>query len=512
MAEKEQAATLHISELPVLQVLVIGFHHHKGSTVEYNYPPLNPSSPDQSLTSSLPSQWKPLPHIALPDGCHNYQQGHVIFTLLSPSSDTQVYGISCYRQIESKELSPSIDVTRSTIQKAVCVISRWPTFSVIESKLRLATHAYFNSKDFNDISILVQLYDDLNSTLTVDHALSVVAQGYDIINIVFSLQHKVLQILKAILLQKRVMVFGSNAGITSSCVMSIVSLFPSSLESLINPLISKDNEHGLPLNIFPKETSLQPYLSLQQMDILTNLEYSCVLVGAVNPLYFKQHDKLVDIVYNIDLNQLYTNNSHMHTMLKLSSADLRFFNVLLEAARTQIESNEGELSVKPTNWYGSEEWLRSQFKSYLLGLLATTLSGDSVAFDDYNLEFVKNFMKTRMYLQWIETPHDGILKIPPRHICDGELSLSDLKRQLTVRASDYGLVTSKQVEQVGRVMQKTGHVISATKDSIHNTISNWWTSTSSAVITWWGDTASQDVESEEEEEEQEEKVKENVVS
>ena len=55
---------------PVLHVLVIGFHHRKGCQVEYSWPPLIPEYDCRS--PNLPSQWKHLPSIALPDGAHNY--------------------------------------------------------------------------------------------------------------------------------------------------------------------------------------------------------------------------------------------------------------------------------------------------------------------------------------------------------------------------------------------------------------------------------------------------------
>jgi hypothetical protein len=50
----------------VLCVLVVGFHHQKGSQVEYSYPP---------PVSSLPLSWKFLPYAAIPDGAHRTDSG-----------------------------------------------------------------------------------------------------------------------------------------------------------------------------------------------------------------------------------------------------------------------------------------------------------------------------------------------------------------------------------------------------------------------------------------------------
>lgn len=114
-----------------------------------------------------------------------------------------VYGVSCYRQIEAKvghnhihitQMCPQssrlsawfhlqalkvrrADVTRETVQKSVCVLSRvvrgsfalvleslsWflahpvllqPLYGLLQAKLQLITHAYFEEKDFSQISIL----------------------------------------------------------------------------------------------------------------------------------------------------------------------------------------------------------------------------------------------------------------------------------------------------------------------------------------------------------------------
>ncbi len=443
-------ATLEVSEVPVLHVMVVGFHHQKGSTVEFVHPPLpsfNTTS-SESLTTSLPVQWKSLPHIALPDGCHNYQEGNVIFTLSSPTSDRCLFGVSSYRQIDSKEFLNDTDITRSTIQKAICVISKWPVSSFIEAKVKLATHVYFNSKDFNDTTILVQLYEDLNNTLTVDHSLSICHQGYCITDTVIDLNHKLLQIYKAILLQRRILIHGSDPGRVSCIVMAITSLLPLQLQSLIKPNTS--DEMGFPLVLFPTATCIQPYLSIQQMEVFANNRSLPLLAGAVNPLYLKQQDKLVDVLYNIDNNQLTVNNRQLCIPLNLTSPDLRFSDSLKNTTvRKKDESNENS---NPVTWTGGEDWSREQFRLYLLGLLATTVNGDSVAVDDYNLDFVQMFIKTEAYSKWLTTPHQGIDRVPPKHLCEGELSLYDIKRQLTIRAEEYGLdkvVTPTQVEHVG---------------------------------------------------------------
>ncbi|XP_078395919.1 late secretory pathway protein AVL9 homolog isoform X2 [Cetorhinus maximus] len=149
----------------VLHIVVVGFHHKKGCQVEFSYPPLVPEEGHDG--HSLPEEWKYLPFLALPDGAHNYQEDTIYFHLPPRSGNRKtVYGVSCYRQIEAKALKVrQADVTRETVQKSVCVLSRLPLYGLLQAKLQLITHAYFEEKDFSQISILKELYEHMNSSL-----------------------------------------------------------------------------------------------------------------------------------------------------------------------------------------------------------------------------------------------------------------------------------------------------------------------------------------------------------
>lgn len=59
-------------ERAILHIVVVGFHHQRGSEVEFLYPPLGKQRNSQSLI--LPSEWRFLPFLALPDGAHNCEQ------------------------------------------------------------------------------------------------------------------------------------------------------------------------------------------------------------------------------------------------------------------------------------------------------------------------------------------------------------------------------------------------------------------------------------------------------
>ncbi|XP_054621586.1 late secretory pathway protein AVL9 homolog isoform X2 [Dunckerocampus dactyliophorus] len=216
---------------PVLHIVVVGFHHKKGCQVEFSYPPLMLQEGHES--NMLPEEWKYLPFLALPDGAHNYQEDTVYFHLPPLSGNTKcVYGVSCYRQIEAKALKVrQADVTRETVQKSVCVLSRVPLFGLLQAKLQLITHAYFEEKDFSQISILKELYEHMNGSLR-GSALdgSQVFLGLSPRDLILHFRHKVLILFKLILLEKKVLFYVSPVSRLVGTLMTVLSLFPGVIE------------------------------------------------------------------------------------------------------------------------------------------------------------------------------------------------------------------------------------------------------------------------------------------
>ncbi|XP_026218421.1 late secretory pathway protein AVL9 homolog isoform X2 [Anabas testudineus] len=261
---------------PVLHIVVVGFHHKKGCQVEFSYPPLMPDEGHDS--NLLPEEWKYLPFLALPDGAHNYQEDTVYFHLPPLSGDMKcVYGVSCYRQIEAKALKVrQADVTRETVQKSVCVLSRVPLYGLLQAKLQLITHAYFEEKDFSQIFILKELYDHMNSSLK-GSALdgSQVYLGLSPRDLILHFRHKALIMFKLILLEKKVLFYVSPVNRLVGALMTVLSLFPGMIE---HGLV--DSSHYRPKSSVSEDASLaesvlgaEEFVSVSVTDIAnTNLE------------------------------------------------------------------------------------------------------------------------------------------------------------------------------------------------------------------------------------------------
>ena len=164
-SEMDEKRDVSKEDNPVLHVIVVGFHHKKGCLVNYSYPPLLPDGDGHS--SELPSQWKHLPSLALPDGSHNYESDTAFFhlpDLVDPRKT--IFGISCYRQIEASQVkNPTEDVTRGSVQKSVCVLSRLPLYGHIQVKMALITEAFFREGDFSRLDLIHQTYDNLRFVL-----------------------------------------------------------------------------------------------------------------------------------------------------------------------------------------------------------------------------------------------------------------------------------------------------------------------------------------------------------
>ncbi|XP_076360717.1 late secretory pathway protein AVL9 homolog [Tachypleus tridentatus] len=216
---------------PVLHVVVVGFHHKKGCQVDYSYPPLLKGQPFDS--SELPECWKHLPSLALPDGAHNCEKETIYFHLPSVDCPQQtVYGISCYRQMNAERLlNRSLDITRGTVQKSVCVLSRLPLYGLIQTKLELITHVYFNERDFSKVALLEETYKNLNSLLSPDLVWgSQVFLGLSARDLILTFKHKTLILFKLLMLERKVLFYNTGVKDLCSVVLTLCSLFPGMIE------------------------------------------------------------------------------------------------------------------------------------------------------------------------------------------------------------------------------------------------------------------------------------------
>lgn len=393
----------------IFAVCVVGFHHVRGPEVEYW---IGGDRKDQSKL------WPNLPFQCLPDGSHSHEENFCYFSLLYdiknktapravPTRDkvgnivenipdmtnvTTLFGLSCNRQLKATDLKERpADVTRSTVQKSVVVIARKPIFGAIREKLAVITRAYFQQGDFEDRYLVDSLYDNLVQMFSNKIDESDMYVGMSVRELVYRLRSKVLVLLKALLLEKKIFFFGNNTETLCASQFALVSLIPNLINHLDdcgspllktyesklkkpNTLKSSDrnsllNYMGLPLQIFAEGGLFTAYVPLQQMNELKAPETKFFLVGSTNSLLLAPQNRVADIIVYVDTDNVEVINSSLNSALELSLYDKKWMDMVVSAVvNTWDPEDPGR--PKGLGFYGSEDFVRLQFEDYLKGLLS----------------------------------------------------------------------------------------------------------------------------------------------
>jgi len=451
----------------VKYVVVVGFNHKKGAQIEYTYP----ETDKDSLLENFPH----LHTLALPDGAHNFNQ-----TTTYLSFPNGYYGISHFRQIKSEELvQKTADITRNTVQKAVCVICQHcPNLGYIygplSTKISAISEAYFDEKDFSQTSVLKDLFNQIECNANVLDAKSVhfsISQR----NIVKLLKHEVLRLLKLVLLEKRVLVYSASSEKASQLIVALLGLIPEMLESgilkynddeearveIIQPgSNTEDNEplpfefenasgiretregkfnkpdpkrkfeliemndieftgSGHPLAVFSHGNFYSPYVclgNLQKLE-LTEKKYTGFLVGTSNALITHKWESYADCLLDLDKPSLRIKSDLLSHKIALTNADLRFIDKIVS---TVADTENAEI----LKFEGGDAWIRSQFKNYLDSFLAVSQYTENLNLvKDYGEAFLTSWMdNTASAAVWMNLKKEnkldlnGIKSCHPCHI------------------------------------------------------------------------------------------------
>ncbi|KAJ3416688.1 late secretory pathway protein avl9 [Chytridiales sp. JEL 0842] len=321
----------------------------------------------------LPDQWSFLPFLCLPDGAHASEEEFIYFHLPPvphwSNYNTTLFGLACFRQIPASELLiKTKDITRSTVQKAVVVLATEPILGSVRTKLGMVTQAFFAQRDFSKMELLDTLYSSLSATVLGPVPDSTLYTGISLRELVNKFKQKTLQLFKLMLLQKR---------------YGLVSLIPDLLRCLQDvgsPTLSNQTPEriqwkeshndvhessksryqklALPLKIFGEGAFFQPYIPLQQIDVLMNPETKSFMVGTSNSIFTHHKACHIDVVVNVDTGILEIADSALNSALSLTSADKRFMDAD-PSLNQQIE------------FEGSDEDIRSKFENYLVAMIVS---------------------------------------------------------------------------------------------------------------------------------------------
>jgi hypothetical protein len=141
-----------------------------------------------------------------------------------------------------------------------------------------------------------------------------------------------------------------------------------------------NEDFNLPLKIFTGGNLCHPYLSLSYMDALTQPSISGYVIGATNVL-FKQKKGIADVIIDVEKDKIDIFDPELKRALQLTTEDLRFVDNLVRHVTMSPASSSSTISASgdvdhsakkhevfmdSTLWEGGDEWIRAQFRFYLL--------------------------------------------------------------------------------------------------------------------------------------------------
>ncbi|KAK8159656.1 transport protein Avl9-domain-containing protein [Phyllosticta citrichinensis] len=464
-------APLHHCFPPI--VCVVDFHHARGPEVETWIGVENGADP------AADNEWPLLPFMALSDGAHATTEDFSYFTLRREATldgpATSLFGISCTRQLDANDLiNRPAEVTRSTVQKAVVVITDSPQhFGYLREKLSVVTKAWFAQNDFTDLDILEGFQASLAKTFKDREHERDQFFGLSLREIIHEYKHQTLVLFKCCLLQPKMLFFGSSCERLCLMQFSLISLIPGLIrnlqdcadpafnsyeENLERPASLKTSERasllaymGLPLQIFGKGSLFGPYTPLQQLDMLADRETKSYVVGSTNSLLLQQRDRYSDILINLDEGTINISSPSLRSALILSTPDRRWIDFLTQAVNdTWDEENPGRPNT--LGYSGSEEFIRLQFEEYLLALLSsskyrtyyeahkdtlkgpviTEIEGDPAG--EFGNDFIAAWEKTENFRIFNRHTDEHLFDIVvPEHPCSGGLTIEDIQRRVNAQ-------------------------------------------------------------------------------
>ncbi|XP_043274264.1 late secretory pathway protein AVL9 homolog isoform X2 [Venturia canescens] len=228
---------------------------------------------------------------------------------------------------------------------------------------------------------------------------------------------------------------------------------------------------GLPLNLFTKGYLCLPYLSLPYLDLLGDVNVSGYIVGATNVL-FKQKKQLIDILIEVESARIEANDPELRRQLHLTTEDLRFADYVVR----HVAEPRKDVFLDGVGWEGGDEWIRTQFRVYLLSLVRTTLQNDPRQTDHFNSAFINAWRATNNYKSLSKIEQSEINKIEPGHPFAGQLSVQDMKLRLshTMQNTEGGRKINQAMMTTGRAVATTGKAVGGAISQAKGAFTNWW--------------------------------------
>ncbi|KAJ3988067.1 transport protein Avl9-domain-containing protein [Lentinula detonsa] len=472
----------------VLGIALVDFNHLVGPRIEW-------SKGEIFVNEEIV---KMVPFLALPDGAHLSAEDYSYFHIVpSGPNPTTVFGISCNQQIAASALlTKTPDVTRSTVQKAVVILASKPVFGPIRDKLGVVTTALFQQRDFTEVQILDDFESGLELSLRTQMTESGLYMGTNLRELVHTFRQRTLILVKALILQKRIMFYGHPVERLCTYQYSLISLLPGLLQTLDDcgspPLASRaptlsrptslrtsDRKSlmaytGFPLDIFGRDAFFQPYLPLQQLDMLK--ETKSWLCGSTNSIV--THQKEIDLLVNIETGTFEFRDPNLERSSGLTAADRKWMDdIVKDVNETWFEEETSRLQGMA--FKGSDDYLRVKFDEYISAALAAVryrdffakgegvLITEPASTEDFNHLWMSEFKNSNAYEVWERTTDPMLFDIvEPRHPCNEKVSVV---ADLGLRLSE-GIQELKLEEQLAPAREAVSRTLTAGSSSFFKAV------------------------------------------
>ncbi|KAG7209136.1 hypothetical protein KM043_015280 [Ampulex compressa] len=228
---------------------------------------------------------------------------------------------------------------------------------------------------------------------------------------------------------------------------------------------------GMPLNLFTKGYLCLPYLSLPYLDLLADVNVRGYVVGATNVL-FKQKKQLIDVLVEVENTRIEATDPELRRQLHLTTEDLRFADYIVR----HVAEPRKDIFLDGVGWEGGDEWIRTQFRVYLLSMLRTSMQQDTRQTDHYNSAFMAAWRSTNNYKMWNNSNKPEIDNVEVGHPFAGQLSVQDMKLRLshTMQNTESGRKLNQAMVSTGRAVATTGKAVGGAISQAKGAFSNWW--------------------------------------
>ncbi|KAJ3276187.1 late secretory pathway protein avl9 [Terramyces sp. JEL0728] len=388
--------------------MVVSFHHRNGPQVEYCNPPF-PNSQKQSNSPNdavpLPDEWSFMPFMCLPDGAHERDEEFIYFHL-SPVkawesySKQTLFGLACFRQIDAKILFFGHKVERLSAYQ-YSLVSLFPGLSNLTSEL-------------------LRHLQDVGSPELPNASIEAPKRH----SVLLEEKHRSMDNLRT---------------------------YQSDSQKI------KLHKIGHPLRIFGqvivilhKGAFFQPYIPLQQIDVLTSANTKTFLAGTSNAIFAHHKACAIDVVAHADDGNLEIVNPAVAPLISLTAADKKFIDDIIKPVTASWQPDNDMSQIQEIDFEGSDDDIRARFEQYTTQLFASMeyemntppLEPNAKKIDyisEYNAAWVKSWQSSKSFEIW-NAMHDKeyVGMINPGHPCHGHTIFGAVQNSLVASLTVLG--------------------------------------------------------------------------